>query len=69
MALLFDDIVPFGKTSILETLTYKVKQCWTIFCEPDEVLGLKLCLIGRNVSGSIQVAMLCAEHILCLKSS
>ncbi len=28
-----------------------------------EVLGLKLCLIGRDVSGNIQMAMLCTKHM------
>jgi hypothetical protein len=28
-----------------------------------EVLGLKLCLIGCNVSGNIQMAMLCTKHM------
>jgi hypothetical protein len=51
-ALLFDNNVAFGKTNVLETPTYKVEQCQTIFCERDEVLGLKLCLIGCNVSAS-----------------
>jgi hypothetical protein len=51
-ALLSDDFVPFGKTDVLETLTYTVEQWWTVFHESKEVLGLKSCLIGRNVSGS-----------------
>ncbi len=51
-ASLSDDFVPFGKTNILETLTYKVEQCWTVFCERNEVLGLTSCQIRRNVSGS-----------------
>ena len=67
-ALLFDNIVPFGKTEVLETLTHKVEQCWTVFCERKEVLGLKLCLIGCNVSGNIQAAMLCAEHVAFQKT-
>ncbi len=52
-ALRFDDIAPFGKTNVLETLTYKVKQCRTIFCEREEALRLTLCLIGHNMSGNI----------------
>ncbi len=57
-ALLSNDIVSFGKTNILETLTYKIEQCWTIFHKCDEVLMLKvLCLIGHDVSGYIQAAM------------
>ncbi len=51
-ALFSDDIVAFGKTNVLETLTYKVEQCRTVFRERNEVLGLKSCLIRRNVSGS-----------------
>ncbi len=61
--LLSNNIIPFDKTNILETLTYKVEQCWTIFCESKEVLGLKLCLIGRNVTGNIQMAMLCTKDM------
>ena len=67
-ALLSNNFVIFGKTDILETLTYKVEPCWTIFCERDEVLGLKLCLIRCNVSGSNQVTMLCAEHMAFQKT-
>ncbi len=51
-ALLSDNFVPFGKTDVLETLTYKVEQWWTIFRESKEVFGLKSCLIRRDVSGS-----------------
>ncbi len=51
-ALLSNNFVPFGKTNVLETLTYKVEQWWTIFRESEEVLRLKSCLIRRNVSGS-----------------
>jgi hypothetical protein len=61
--LLSDDIVAFGKMDIPETLTYKVEVCWTIFREREEVLGLKSCLIACNMSGNIQVAMLCTEHM------
>ncbi len=57
-ASLFDIVVLFDKTNVLETLTYKDEQCWTVFCERKEVLGLKLCLIGHNMCGNIQVAML-----------
>ncbi len=67
-ASLFDNTVPFGKTNILETLTYEVEQCRTVFCERDEVLRLKLCLIGCDVSGNIQVAMLCAKHMAFQKT-
>ncbi len=62
-ALLSDNFVPFGKTDVLETLTYKVEQWWTIFRESKEVLGLKLCLFGRDVSGNIQMTMLCTKHM------
>jgi hypothetical protein len=65
---LSDNIVAFGKTGVLETLTYKVELCRTIFCERKEVLGLKSCLIRRNISGNIQVAMLCTEHIAFQKT-
>jgi hypothetical protein len=51
-ALLSNNFVPFGKTNVLETLTYKVEQCRTLFRERDEVLGLKSCLIRRDMSGS-----------------
>jgi hypothetical protein len=51
-ALLSDNFVPFGKTDVLETLTYTVEQWWTVFRESEEVLGLKSCLIGCDVSGS-----------------
>ncbi len=67
-ALLSDDIIPFGKTDVLETLTYEVEECRTVFRERNEVLGLKSCLIGRNVSGNIQVAMLCAKHVAFQKT-
>jgi hypothetical protein len=62
-ALLSDDIILFGMTDVLETLTYKVEQWWTVFHECKEVLRLKLCLIGHNVSGYIPVAMLCTKHM------
>ncbi len=64
----FDNIDLFGKTDVLETLTYKVEQCWTIFREHDEVFRLKLCQIGHDVSGNIQVAMLCTEHMAFQKT-
>ncbi len=51
-ASLSDNIVAFGKTNVLETLTYKVEQCRTVFHEHNEVLGLKSCLIWRDMSGS-----------------
>jgi hypothetical protein len=63
MTLLYNNIVAFGKTNVLETLTYEVEHRWTIFCEQDEVFGLKSCLIGHNVSGNIQAAMQCADHM------
>ncbi len=62
-ALLSDNIVAFGKLNVLETLTYKDEQCWTIFREHEDVLGLKLCLTGHDMSGNIQVAMLCTNHM------
>ena len=68
-ASLSDNFVPFGKTDVLETLTYKVEQWWTAFCESEEVLRLKSCLIGRNMSGNIQVAMLCTKHMAFLKGT
>ncbi len=67
-ASLFNNIVPFSKADVLETLTYKVEQCWTIFREHKEVLVLKSCLIGRNMSGHIKVAMLCAKHMAFQKT-
>ncbi len=67
-ASLSDNFVPFGKPHILETLTYKVEQWWTIFCESKEVLGLKLCLIGRVVSDNIQMVMLCTKHMAFQKN-
>ncbi len=51
-ASLSNDFVPFGKTDVLETLTYKVEQWWTVFCESEKVLKLKSCLIKCDVSGS-----------------
>ncbi len=62
-ASLSDDFVQFGKTDVLETLTYKVEQWWTVFHESKEVLGLKLCLFGHDVSGNIQMTMLCTKHM------
>ncbi len=62
-ASLSDKIILFGMTNVLETLTYKVEQWWTVFRESKEVLGLKSCLIGHNVSGNIQMAMLCTKHM------
>ncbi len=67
-ASLSNNFVPFGKTDILETLTYKVEQCRTIVRELNEVLRLKSCLIGRNMSGNVQVAMLCTEHMAFQKT-
>ncbi len=67
-ALLSDNFVLFGKTNVLETLTYKVEQWWTVFCESKEVLGLKSCLFGRNVSGNTQMAMLCTKHMAFQKN-
>ena len=67
-ALLSNDFVKFGKTDVLETLICKVEQCRTIFREREEVFGLKLCLIGCDMSVHIQVAMLCAEHMAFQKT-
>jgi hypothetical protein len=74
-ASLSNNIVAFGKTNILETMTCKVEQCWTIFREWDEVFGLKLCLIGRDMSGYIHAEPCHVQSIrhlkklLCLQSS
>jgi hypothetical protein len=68
-ALLSDNFVPFGKTDVLETLTYKVEQWWTAFHESEEVLRLKSCLIGCNMSGNIQVTMLYTKHMAFLKGT
>jgi hypothetical protein len=68
-ASLSDDFVPLGKTDVLETLTYKVEQWWTAFRESKEVLGLKSCLIGCNMSGNIQMAMLYTKHMAFLKGT
>ncbi len=62
-ASLYNNIILFSKTDILETLTYKVEQWWTVFHERKKVLGLKSCLIGWDVSGYIQMAMLCIKHM------
>ena len=62
-ASIFDHIAAFGKTNILETLTYKVEQWLTVFRESKEVLGLKSCLFRRDVSGNTQMAMLCTKHM------
>ncbi len=67
-ALLTDNIVPFVKPNVLETLTHKVEQCWSIFCERNEGLGHNLCLIGHDVSGNIQGAMLCAKFMAFQKT-
>jgi hypothetical protein len=67
-ALLFNDIIAFGKTDVLETLTYKVEQCWTIFRECKEVLRLKSCLIGHDMSGNIHVVMLYTKHMAFQKT-
>ncbi len=67
-ASLSNNFVSFGKTDILETLTYKVEQWWTVFHESKEVLGLKSCLIGGDVSGNIQMAMLCTKHMAFQKN-
>jgi hypothetical protein len=61
-------IVAFGKTNVLETLTYKVEQCWTIFREHKEVLELKSCLIGHDMFGNIQMAMLYTKHMAFQKT-
>ncbi len=67
-ALLSNNFVQFGKTNVLETLTYKVEQWWTIFCEIEEVLRLKSCLLGRDVSGYTQMVMLCTKHMAFQKN-
>ncbi len=67
-ALLSNNIIPFGRTNVLETLTYKVEQWWTVFHEMQKVHGLKSCLIRHNVSGNIQIAMLCTKHIAFQKN-
>ncbi len=67
-ALLSANINLFGKTELLETLTYKVEQWWTIVREHKEVLGLRSCLIGCNVSGYIKMAMLCIKHMAFQKN-
>jgi hypothetical protein len=67
-ALLSNDFVPFGKTDVLETLTYKVEQWWTVFRESKEVLGLKSCLFGCDVSGNTQMAMLSTKHMAFQKN-
>ncbi len=63
-----DDFVPFGKTNVLGTLTYKVEQWWTVFHGSKEVLGLKLCLFGHDMSGNIQMTMLCTKHMAFQKN-
>ncbi len=68
-ALLSDNFVSFGKTDILETLTYKVEQWWTAFHESEEVLGLTSLMIGCNMSGNIQMAMLYTKHMAFLKGT
>ncbi len=67
-ALLSDDFFWFGKTDVLEALTYKVEQWWTIFFESKEVFGLKSCLFGCNMSGNTQMAMLCTKHMAFQKN-
>ncbi len=67
-ALLSNNFVQLGKTDVLKTLTYKVEQWWTIFCESKEVLGLKSCLFGHDVSGNTQMAMLCTKHMAFQKN-
>ncbi len=67
-ALLSNNIVPFSKTDILETLIYKVEQWRTAFCEHKEVLRLKSCLIGCDMFGNTQVAMLCTKHMAFQKT-
>jgi hypothetical protein len=66
-ALLSDNFVPFA--DVLESLTYKVEQWWTVFCESEKVLRHKLCMIGCNMSGNIQMAMLYTEHVAFLKGT
>ncbi len=67
-ALLSDNFVWFSKINVLETLTYKVEQWSTVFCESKEVLGLKLCLFGCDVSGNTQMAMMCTKHMAFQKN-
>ncbi len=67
-ASLSDDFVLFGKTNVLETLTYKVVKWRTIFRESKEVLELKSCLFRWDVSGNIQMTMLCAKHMAFQKN-
>ncbi len=62
-ALLSNNFFPFGKMDVLETLTYKVEQCRTVFHECNEVLGFKLCLIRCGMFCHTQVAMLCTRHM------
>ncbi len=62
------NFVPFGKTNVPETLTYKVEQCRTIFREQEEVLVFKSCLIRRNMSVNMQVAMLCTKQMAFSKT-
>ncbi len=64
-----DNFVPFGKTDVLETLTYNIEQWWTAFRESAEVLGLKSCLIGRDMFGNVQMAMLYTKHMAFLKET
>ncbi len=68
-ALFSDNFVLFGKTDVLETLTYKVEQWWITFRESKEVLGLKLCLIQRDMSGNVKMAMLYTKHMAFLKGT
>jgi hypothetical protein len=65
---LSNNIILFGMTDVLETLTYKVEQWWTVFRECKEVLRLKSCLIGHDVSGYIQMAMLYTKHMAFQKN-
>jgi len=67
-ALLSGNIVLFSKTNVLETLTYKVEQWWTVFRESEEVLGLKSCLFWCDVFGNTQMAMLCTNHMAFQKN-
>jgi hypothetical protein len=66
--LLSNNFVQFGKTNVHETLTYKVEQWWTIFHESKEVLGLKSCLFGHDVSSNTHMAMLFTKHMAFQKN-
>ncbi len=73
-ALLSDNFVPFGKTNVLETLTYKIEECWTVFHERDEVSGSNRAWLGAT--HLVITRWPCCipiiwhfKRLLCLKSS